>query len=286
MAERLADIVTQIQNVRQLQAVVTAMRGIAASRAQKGRALLAGIEAYTDVVSRSIGQALSLMPSEITTALPPRRSRLGLILFCAEQGFAGSFSERVLDAAAGDLGDALNLLIGTRGAAVANERGIKPTWSVPMATHVDAIPSFANRLADALYGFIATGAVAKVDVLFSRSVSGSGIKIDRHSLLPIDFGRFALPVEKKAPLTTLAPQLLLERLAAEYVYAQLCEAAMYAFEAENDARMLAMASAKTNIETKLAGLSQREHQLRQEEITTEIVELAASAGALTGVIVD
>ena len=35
MAERLADIVTQIQNVRQLAAVVTAMRGIAASRAQK-----------------------------------------------------------------------------------------------------------------------------------------------------------------------------------------------------------------------------------------------------------
>jgi F-type H+-transporting ATPase subunit gamma len=151
-----------------------------------------------------------------------------------------------------------------------------------MATHVDAIPSFANRLADALYGFIATGAVAKVDVLFSRSVSGSGIQIDRHSLLPIDFARFARPLEKQAPLTTLAPQLLLEYLAAEYVYAQLCEAAMYAFEAENEARMLAMASAKTNIETKLAGLSQREHQLRQEEITTEIVELAAGAEALTG----
>ena len=35
MVERLVDIVTQIQNVRQLEAVVTAMRGIAASRAQK-----------------------------------------------------------------------------------------------------------------------------------------------------------------------------------------------------------------------------------------------------------
>ena len=37
MAERLADIVTQIQNMRQLEAVVTAMRGIAASRAQQAR---------------------------------------------------------------------------------------------------------------------------------------------------------------------------------------------------------------------------------------------------------
>jgi F0F1-type ATP synthase gamma subunit len=72
---------------------------------------------------------------------------------------------------------------------------------------------------------------------------------------------------------------LLENLAAEYVYAELCEAAMYAFEAENQARMIAMTSAKTNIETKLAGLVKREHLLRQEEITTEIIELAAGADA-------
>ena len=280
MAERLADIVTQIQNVRQLEAVVTAMRGIAASRAQKSRSLLAGIEAYSrrDFARHRPGiepAAAGYRRPHLRSGVPER----GLILFCAEQGFAGAFSERVLDAAAGDIDGATSLIVGTRGAGVANERGIKPAWSAPMATHVDAIPSFANRLADALYGYVATGAIAKVDILFSRSVSGSGIQIDRHSLLPIDFERFARPVEKQAPLTTLAPQLLLERLAAEYVYAQLCEAAMHAFEAENEARMMAMASAKTNIETKLAALSQRERQLRQQEITTEIVELAAGAEA-------
>ena len=174
---------------------------------------------------------------------------------------------------------AIALVVGTRGAVVANERGIRPAWSAPMATDVGAIPSFANRLADALYGYVAAGAIAKVDVLFSRAMPSSGIHVDRHSLLPIDFGRFARPIEKQPPLTTLPPQLLLERLAGEYVYAQLCEAAMHAFEAENEARMMAMASTKTNIETKLAGLSQRERQLRQEEITTEIVELAAGAAA-------
>jgi F-type H+-transporting ATPase subunit gamma len=279
MAERLADIVTQIENVRQLDAVVTAMRGIAASRAQKSRSLLAGIDAYNNVISRAIGQALSLLPLDIATAPQLRRGRTGLILFCAEQGFAGAFSERVLDVVTGDIGGATSLVVGTRGEAVANERGIKPTWSAPMATHVEAIPSFANRLADALYDYVAGGTMAKVDIVFSRSVSGSGIHIDRHSLLPIDFGRFARPVETQAPLTTLAPQLLLERLAAEYVYAQLCEAAMHAFEAENEARMRAMASAKTNVETKLAALFQRERQLRQQEITTEIVELAAGAEA-------
>ena len=75
MAERLADIVTQTQNVRQLAAVVTAMRGIAASRAQKSRSLLAGIEAYSDVISRAIGQALSLLPSDIAASPPLRHAR-------------------------------------------------------------------------------------------------------------------------------------------------------------------------------------------------------------------
>ena len=235
MAERLADVVTKIHNVRQLGAVVTALRGIAASRAQSGRSLLAGIQAYSEVISLAIGQALNLLPIDSTASIARGSIKRGLILFCAEQGFAGAFSERVFEAAGADLKQATVLVIGTRGAAVAAERGIKPDWSVAMTTRVEGIPGFANELAEALYRFVAHGLVARADIFFSRLVSGN-IRIDRHSLLPIDFGRFARPVQRQAPLIAFSPQLLLERLAAEYVYAQLCQAAMHAFVAENDAR--------------------------------------------------
>ena len=279
MAERLSDIVTQIENVRQLESVVTAIRGIAASRAQSARSLLAGIEAYTEIISRAIGQALSLLALDTPVSRPGGRTKRALILFCAEQGFAGAFSERVLDAVAQDLGDATVFLVGTRGAAVAHERGIAPTWSAPMVAHVDAIPSFANNLAEALYGFVASGAVADVEILFSRSATSSGGHVERRSLLPVDFERFGRPQQTQAPLISTAPAILLESLAAEYVYAQLCEAAMHAFVAENEARMLAMLAAKNNIGTKLSLLTRRERQLRQQEITTEVVELAAGAVA-------
>lgn len=278
MAERLADVVTKIHNVRQLGAVVTALRGIAASRAQSGRSLLAGIQAYTEVISLSIGQALNLLPADGAASVEHANTKRGLILFCAEQGFAGAFSERVFDAAGADLKQATVLVVGTRGAAVAAERGIKPDWSAAMTTRVEGIPGFANELAEVLYRFVARGLVSKVDIFFSRSASGT-FRIDHHSVLPIDFGRFRRPVQAQAPLITLPSQLLLERLAAEYVYAQLCQAALHAFVAENDARMIAMVAAKNNTETTLAGLVHRERQLRQEEITTEIVELAAGAQA-------
>jgi len=279
MAERLADIVTQIQNVHQLDAVVTAMRGIAASRAQNARGLLAGVEAYSEVVSRAIGQALSLLPFD-APATPRGRAKRALILFCAEQGFAGTFTERVLEAAP-DSDQATVFIVGTRGAIVARERGIEPAWSEPMAGHADAIPSFANRLADDLYGYVARGAVTEVDILYARSASTGGTEVERHSLLPIDFARFGRPPRHEAPLISLAPDTLLERLAEEYVYAQLCEAALHAFAAENEARMIAMLAARTNIENKLGTLSNRERQLRQQEITTEVVELAAGAEAIS-----
>jgi F-type H+-transporting ATPase subunit gamma len=151
-----------------------------------------------------------------------------------------------------------------------------------MVTHIGAISSLANRVADALYEQVAEGTVVDVDVVFSHSRPGGAIEIDRYSLLPIDLNRFARPGRNQAPLITVTPWVLLERLASEHVYAQLCEAAMRAFAAENEARMMAMTAAKTNIESKLVELCRREHQLRQEEITTEIIELAAGAEGTVG----
>ena len=280
MAERLSDVSAQIRNIRQLEAVVTALRGIAASRAQQARSLLAGIEAYSAVVSRAIGKALPLKPTDIRHGSKRRREPIGLILFCAEQGFAGAFSERILDAAGVDGAGAVTFLIGTRGLAAARERGPAPVWSTPMASHVDAIPALANAIADALYARITTGILSAIQMIVPRSTPSGAITIDRHSLLPLDLALFAGASETAPPLTTLKPQELLERLTAEYVYARLCEAAMHAYEAENQARMMTMTAARHNIGARLAALTQREQQFRQEEITNEIIELAAGAKPL------
>ena len=71
------------------------------------------------MISRTIGRALSLLPPDFATTSLRRRAKRGHILFCAEQGFAGAFSERVLDAAVNDIGDATSLIVGTRGAGPA-----------------------------------------------------------------------------------------------------------------------------------------------------------------------
>jgi F-type H+-transporting ATPase subunit gamma len=93
------------------------------------------------------------------------------------------------------------------------------------------------------------------------------------SLLPLDAQRFQGLHVAMPPLSTLPTDVLLAGLAAEYVYASLCEAAIHAFVAENEARAAAMVRACSRLQNVLAGLNLSEHRVRQEAITAELIEL-------------
>lgn len=280
MTERLADISARIDNVRQLDSVVTAMRGIAASRAQQSRNLLAGIESYTDAISLAIGEALCCVAGDGSPATGAPEGGHALVVFCAEQGFAGGLSDHMLDVAGATTGRSQLIVVGSRGAAIAGERGLVARKIVAMPTRIDGVPALANLIADTLYAGIAAGSIARVSILYPRLDGGHDLKIERSMLFPIEFEKFPKRTSAVPPLLTLAPETLIERLAAEYVYARLCEAAMHAYAAENQARMDTMSAASNNIDRTLEALKQRENQIRQEEVTAEIIELSCGTRGL------
>lgn len=273
MTERLADITARIEGIRQLGAVVNAMRGIAAARAQQARAQLTAVDSYAQIIAAAIGRAVSLLPADQQDRTL-QSTRPALILFCAEQGFAGAFSERVLDTAGGDLATRELFLVGTRGATAAAERNILPRWKSAMPSHSLGIPKLAGGIAEALYNRIAAGEIDALDAIFTRWQPSRGTQIERRRLFPLDRTAFRAPANHGAPLLNLAPQTLLSELTADYMHAQLCNAALHAFAAENEARMEAMASARHQIERQLSALQANQRMVRQEEITAEIIELA------------
>jgi F-type H+-transporting ATPase subunit gamma len=278
MTERLADISARIDGTRQLSAVVNAMRGIAAARAQQARGQLIAVDSYAATIAVAIGRALTLLPSAHPDGAR-RSTRPALVLFCAEQGFAGAFSEHVLDAAGGDLAASELFLIGTRGGAVAAERGITAGWKSPMPSHSLGVPKLADRIAEALYARISMGEIDRLDAVFSQWQPGHGIHVERNRLFPFDMSAFPRSTDANAPLLNLACETLLSELTADYMHAQLCNAALHAFAAENEARMEAMAAAHKQIERQLSSLQATQRLVRQEEITAEIIELAAGETA-------
>ncbi len=281
VTERLADISARVEGVRQLGAVVNAMRGIAAARVQQTRAQIVAVDAYAATIADAIGRALALVPP-VPPADTRQSSRLALVLFCAEQGFAGAFSERVLEAAGADLTRSEVFLIGTRGASVASGRGVTVNWKSALPSHSQGIPKLADRIAEALYPRIATGEIGRLDMIVSEWRASHGTRVERRRLFPLDMTRFPSPAIAAAPLLNLAPDMLLNDLTADYLHALLCNAALHAFAAENEARMEAMAAAHTQIEHQLSALQSTRRHVRQEEITAEIIELAAGETANQG----
>jgi F-type H+-transporting ATPase subunit gamma len=278
MTAKFSEISDRITGIKQLGSVVNAMRGIAASRAQQARTQLSAVDSYSAILAAAIGRAMALAP-QAPLAVASGPPRLTLVIFCAEQGFAGTYSERVLEAAGADLHKAAIFLVGTRGAAVAAERGITPAWTGAVPSQSGGIPRLADTIADALYVRIAAGKVDRLDTVYARWDPGKTAQVERHALFPLDPKRFAQAPGGNAPLLDLPPLTLLTSLTADYVQAQLCAAALQAFASENQARMEAMAAAHTEIGRKLAHLQGQAQIVRQEEITEEIIELAAGEAA-------
>lgn len=279
MTERLADISARIGGIRQLGAVVNAMRGIAAARAQQARAQLVAVDNYAATVALAIAQTLNLVPAA-RFGTKHRSTRAALVLFCAEQGFAGSFSERVLDAVGEELDDSELFVVGTRGHAIIAERGIAVDWNVAMPSHSLGIPKLADRITEALFTRVASGEIDRLDAVFSEWQPGQGIHIERRRLLPLDLPRFSRPSSlEPPPLLNMPAEALLIELTADYLHAELCNTALHAFAAENEARMEAMAAARSQVERQLLTLQTTERIVRQEEITAEIIELAAGETA-------
>jgi F-type H+-transporting ATPase subunit gamma len=280
MSGKLGEVESRIGTVHQLEAVITAMRGAAAARSREARSRLDGIRAYAAAIGGAIGQALALGPESDPQ---PRKSRSAerhvVIALCSEQGFAGTFNERVLDAAAPHLkanGSEL-LVVGNRGAMVAAERGLVFIWSAPMVTHADEVPRLASRITDALYARLEKDQLTRVTVIHAVPGPSASVEIVERTLLPFDFVRFKVTPRSIPPITTLPPEQLLAEFAEEYVYAQLCEEVMLSFAAENEARMAAMIAARSNVSRKLDELVGSFRRLRQEEITGEIIELSAGS---------
>ena len=271
MTERLADIAARIEGIQQLGAVVNAMKGIAAARAQMARGELGAVDSYAHDIALALAQMLGIK----SAGQPAATGQTCVLMFTAEQGFAGAFSERLLDSLTPPP-DAL-FLIGTRGLSVAASRKITPDWHAAMPSHSAGIPKLADTITKAIYHAVALGRISQLDVVYTLWQAGRAV-LSRQRLFPID--PVALPEPAgPLPLMQLPRAALIDDLGQQYFHAQVCKAALHAFAAENEARMRAMTSAASQIAHELEGFQATLRRVRQEAITAEIIELGTGASA-------
>ncbi|CCA90503.1 F0F1 ATP synthase subunit gamma [Novosphingobium sp. PP1Y] len=286
MAERLAEVEARIESVHQLSSVIGAVRAIAAARLREAKARLPGIQTYARTIGEAIAQALALVPQAPANAAKGGNRKSIVLAIGAEQGFVGNFNGRLLDALTPLTRSSRTpscelLLVGSHAASAASERVLTVNWSAPMATHAQEIAGLANRIADALFDRIANGEVSEVLLVHAATdAQQPESPVQVRPLLPFDFSRFAPLARAQPPIIQLPPERLLAQLADEYVFAEICEALVLSFAAENEARMQAMVAARENVARRSDELAARARLMRQEQITEEVIELASGGASM------
>ena len=291
---RLAEIERHVGSMEELQRLIGAMRAIASMRMQEALRALGSVREYGGALVAGIHDALVIAgeraqaaagagshPLDATGLPAPRAGRRAVVLLASEHGFVGGFNQRLIEAAESDLvaTDAL-VIVGSRGAALAAERGHAAAEAHPLATRLAGIPETVRLLEEALFPRIAGGQIVRAQVIFSRHRGTGDLAIERRRLFPLELTDARPERCRLAPLHDLPIAELLEKLTAEYMLAQLTEAATEALAAENAARFAAMESARDNVARKLRALRLDASGARQEEVTTELLDIITGERAL------
>ncbi|MFT8326642.1 F0F1 ATP synthase subunit gamma [Gluconobacter oxydans] len=275
MTERLQEVTARIGNVKELGGIVDSMRSLAAVRVQQAHRAALAVETYAGTIQDALVRIAPLLPVDRNGQSSQEPGKTGVIAFCAEQGFAGLFSEHVLDVLQEDEKEHL-FLIGTRGNAIARSRGTKAEWTAPAVQNPGAVPALADSITKEIGRQVIAGALTHVSLIVCQSSEQENASVTRQLLFPLDPALLRKTVMPGlVPLLNVAPQKLMTDLVADYIFSQLCLAALKSFGAENQARSERMTAAHHEITRQLKSLEQLQRTVRQEEITSEIIELVS-----------
>lgn len=281
---RIQEVSSRIASLKELLDIVAAIRAIAAVQMQQGQRSLDAIRRYSDEVSGALAEAASLLPLRDARSAPAKCERLGLVVICSEHGFCGAFNERILEVAERALaesgGDARVVVVGSRGAQRAVERGRRPDLTLQMATHSGGVTAIVRRVAREFYRMFCAQELGRLEVVYASYAGGRQTGVERRRLLPLDPVLLERQVPRIPPLANLDPEELFEALAGEYFFATLENAVMESFASENAARFRTMEAAHENIERKFNELGGLARRLRQETVTTEILDLIGGTEAM------
>ena len=277
--ERRARLTARLSSLSDFREVVRAMRAIAATHVQEAHGALASIRQYSEQIEQAIADAATLLSKSDDARLagPAGEEAKIVIPICSEHGLSGAYSNVILERAETYLKDGAKIgLIGRKGKLIAEEQGLPLAWSFPMATHTRGVSTLCLNIMDKIVGF------THVVVVFAEYVSGGRYEVRDRQLAPLDPDLLARRASQQKPFHYLSPDVLIKDLTLEYVFSELMRAVMEGFASENGARLTIMEAADRNAEEKIERLSREEKAMRQEEVTSELLDIVIGAEVVRG----
>jgi F-type H+-transporting ATPase subunit gamma len=292
MGAKVRIVRRRIRSVQSTKKITRAMELIASSRIVKAQQRVEASRPYAiqltaamEDVARQSGSLVHPLLEERET---PRRS--GVLIVTSDRGLAGSYSANVLKVGEGLIADArrrgvepIVYVTGKKGAGYFRFRGvpIHRSWQ-----GFSEVPPYekAEEIGRELLDDFAAGDIDELYCAYTDFRSAFTLRATSKRFLPIApeevAGRGRGTVHPEY-LFEPAPESILDHLLPQYLVTKIWAALLESAASENAARRRAMKAATDNADELLKVLTRQANRARQDEITTEIMEIVGGAEALS-----
>jgi F-type H+-transporting ATPase subunit gamma len=270
--------------------ITRAMELIAASRIVKAQQRVLDARPYADLLTRAL-EDVARQTGSIEHPLLEERAhpeRAGVLVLTSDRGLAGSFSANLLKRSEGLIrrvrSSGLEPVIyvsGKKGIGYFRFRGIptEASWS-----GFSEVPTYAaaEEIGERLIRDYGEGRVDALHTVYTDFRTSFTFRATDQRFLPIAPEEMGRPEGEPAAEYEFEPEPaeILHELLPQYVITKIFFAMLESAAAENAARQRAMAAATDNAEELIKVLTRQANRARQDEITTEIMEIVGGAEAL------
>jgi F-type H+-transporting ATPase subunit gamma len=273
--------------------ITRAMELIAASRIVKAQQRVFEARPYADLLTAAMEDVARQTGSIVHPLLEERESpvRAGVLVMTSDRGLAGSFNANLLKRAEDVLArvrargvEPVLYVTGKKGVGYFRFRGVtaEATW-----TGFSEVPRYdaAEEIGKRLIEDFASGRIDELDVVYTDFRSAFTFRATDKRFLPIapeEVVSDASGVPSAEYIFEPEPAEILDDLLPQYVITKIYFALLESAASENAARQRAMAAATDNADELIKVLTRQANRARQDEITTEIMEIVGGAEALAG----
>jgi F-type H+-transporting ATPase subunit gamma len=287
----IKELKKKIKSTKGTWKITQAMKLVSAAKLRKAQQQILNVRPYAQSLLKVIANIAA--SNKIDHPLLKRvdqPKRILLMVLTSDRGLCGAFNSNInkftenyarQNQSKFEVMD--YLFIGKRAIDYFSRKGVK---AIDTITRLDKDVSYslAAKTADQAMKYFLNGSYDEIHLIYNEFKSAISQKVTAEVLLPVDISKQTLSAEDPAGGSDMlfepSPEKIMEELLSKHfsvqVYRSMCESVA----AEHGARMSAMENATNNAKEVLNKLTLTYNKLRQEKITTELIEIVSGAEAL------
>ncbi len=283
----LRDIKNRIKGVQKTQQITRALKMVSAVKLRRAQQNIIQARPYAQHLREIMGHIAGKIDRNLHPLLAVReKERVCFVIVTGDQGLCGSFNHNIIRRAEREISqcDAVDLelvLIGRKGRDYFVKRNHKIIGEY-VAFFKNLEFSQAVDIASLLKALYVEKQLDRIYLIYNEFKTAAQQQVIVEQILPI------IPIvpenEKFLADYIFEPnaEKILDDLCPKNLNIQIWRTLLESYAAEMGARMTAMEYATENAEKLISELSMQYNRIRQESITTEILEIVSGSEALKG----